>query len=333
MQLESGKIIAIRTALKVGHNKDKTVPETTFMAREMQKRNPTSTPNKIAVTSTIVSSTTTNTTLTTTIMTNSKVTSVTPSRQRNTNHVQFGRNNSISTNKNVQMGTAKPYNLKTNSRNVGATSDGTSVFQGQYPMSNSSSSFDADISDDSQFLEKLGENLTNQQNCEDENIQINKTKETKCSDNVNQSTPSEQKPVLMKSQINQQRSHVEKVNNSVSDTLTNTVSDKPSSVCHSQAQSKCELQIGHPYHNNNTENYSNINSASSYLSHQNYNYNYNLNNNGNYDDTHNVQPGQTAQHTMQPNMMDSHHTERYPHNAQSVSFSIIYSSYIVFEPT
>lgn len=100
MQLESGKIIAIRTALKVGQNKDKTSQEPTFMAREMQKRTTPNPPIKPATgTTTVV--TNTNTTTTATIASGNKTgTPSTPSRQRSTNHVNFGRTNagmSIST--------------------------------------------------------------------------------------------------------------------------------------------------------------------------------------------------------------------------------------------
>lgn len=96
MQLESGKIIAIRTALKVGHNKDKSIQETPFMAREMQKRAITAATTK-SLTSPI--STTANnlgTTTTVTVATTSTKTSIasTPLRSRSTtNHVQFGRSN------------------------------------------------------------------------------------------------------------------------------------------------------------------------------------------------------------------------------------------------
>lgn len=96
MQLESGKIIAIRTALKVGHNKDKSVQETPFMAREMQKRSILAATTKILTspTSTMAnsSSATTSATVATTI-TKTSIAS-TPLRSRSTtNHVQFGRSN------------------------------------------------------------------------------------------------------------------------------------------------------------------------------------------------------------------------------------------------
>lgn len=92
MQLESGKIIAIRTALKVGHNKDKT-QEPTFMAREMQKRSTAIAASKPVTTTTIVAST--NTTTTTTVSPPTKMGQLTtPSRQRGGNHVNFGRSNS-----------------------------------------------------------------------------------------------------------------------------------------------------------------------------------------------------------------------------------------------
>ncbi|XP_031636491.1 uncharacterized protein LOC116349266 isoform X4 [Contarinia nasturtii] len=309
MQLESGKIIAIRTALKVGHNKDKTVPETTFMAREMQKRNPVATSTKVSNTSTIVCPTTSNTTVSTTMLISSKATSITPSRHRSTNHVQFGRNNSVSTNKNVQMGTAKPYNLK--SRNVVTTSDATAILQTQYNTSNSrgnsNSSFDADISDDSQFLEKLGENLAaKHQNSVEDAEQMNKSKELKCSENMIESASNEHN-----TEIKSQKSYLEKVDNGVAETSINTINDEASGACHSE--SKYDVQIGHSYHDSRTENYSNINrtSSASYLPQQNYNYE-NYNSNGNYNDT----TGHMAQHIMQPNMNDSEHPERYSQNNQ-----------------
>lgn len=98
MQLESGKIIAIRTALKVGHNKDKSAQDTPFMAREMQKRSiaassvkssSSSSPDATASTSPIAA-------ITSSVATAGTKTSTvsTPVRSRSANHVQFGRNNS-----------------------------------------------------------------------------------------------------------------------------------------------------------------------------------------------------------------------------------------------
>lgn len=329
MQLESGKIIAIRTALKVGHNKDKTVQEPTFMAREMQKRNPAVTSIKTPGTPT-VSTSSTNATSTGTFMTNSKASTVTtPSRQRGTNHVQFGRNNSVSTNKNVQMGTAKPYNLKPNARNMPTTSDTSALMQGQYPMSNSNSSFDADISDDSQFLEKLGEDLVNQQNSEDDCKRMNKTKETKCPETSIQNIPNEQQSSKVKPQTNQQamQSHVDKVNNGIGDMLPSTINDKSGSMQKSQLQSKPE-HMGLPYHNMQTvENYNSMNNSNggnaNYLSNQNYSYSFNSNNNGNYNDAQNLHPGQAPQHLIhQTNLMGSQQTEKFQATSQHVNYLI-----------
>lgn len=97
MQLESGKIIAIRTALKVGHNKDKSSQETPFMAREMQKRSiAAATTKSIASPTSTTAANNSSATTTSTVATTSTKTSIasTPLRSRSTtNHVQFGRSN------------------------------------------------------------------------------------------------------------------------------------------------------------------------------------------------------------------------------------------------
>lgn len=325
MQLESGKIIAIRTALKVGHNKDKTAQEPTFMAREMQKRNPTVTPIKTPVTSTVTTSSTSATTTGTFAVSSKNSTATTPSRLRGANHVQFGRNNSVSTNKNVQMGTAKPYNLKPNPHNLPATSDTSVMMQNQYPMSNSNSSFDADISDDSQFLEKLGENLANQQNNEDDCKQINKSKENKCPETSIQNISSEQQ-LIAKSQANQQvmLPHVDKVNNGVDDMLPTSTNDRPSNIQQSHTQNKAE-KMSMPYHNvQNAETYNTINNANgnsaNYLTNQNYGYSYNSSNNGNYNDAKNLNPDQAPPHSIhQPNMISSQQAEKFQPNIPHVN--------------
>lgn len=326
MQLESGKIIAIRTALKVGHNKDKTAQEPTFMAREMQKRNPIVTSIKTPGTPT-VSTTNTNATGTGALVTTSKSSTVaTPSRQRGANHVQFGRNNSVSTNKNVQMGTAKPYNLKPSVRNIATTSDTSVMLQSQYPMSNSNSSFDADISDDSQFLEKLGENLANQPSSEDDCKRINKTKENKCPETSMQNITNEQQS-MVKPQTNQQvmQSHADKVKNGVGDMLPTTNNDKLASMQQSQPQNKPE-QMSLPYHNvQSVENYNSMNNSNgnnpSYLSNQPYGYNYNSSNNGNYNDAQSIHPGQAPQHSIhQANMMGSQQPDKFQATVQHVNY-------------
>lgn len=315
MQLESGKIIAIRTALKVGHNKDKVTQETPFMAREMQKRNQTISSIKAPIT-TVVSPSSVNTTGPT------KTPGTAQTRPRGANHVQFGRNNSVATNKNVQMGTAKPYNLKPNARNVAPSSETSVMMQAQYPMSNSNSSFDADISDDSQFLEKLGENLANQQNNEeDAKQQMNKAKENKCSEPIMQTIPNEQQSIV-KNQTNQMmQSHVNKVNNGVGDILPTMVNDKSASMQQSQIQSKPE-QSSHPYMNSNPDNYSSMNSANgnNIPTHQNYNYNYNPTNNGNYNDAQSAQGGKPPQQSMQQtSAVSSQQPDKYQSNTQHVN--------------
>lgn len=344
MQLESGKIIAIRTALKVGHNKDKTAQEPTFMAREMQKRNPTILPSVKTSATSAVSTSNANATGTGTFVTTPKASTVTtPSRQRGANHVQFGRNNSVSTNKNVQMGTAKPYNLKPNAQNMPTTSDASALMQGQYPMSNSSSSFDADISDDSQFLEKLGENLANQQINEDDSKRMNKTNENKCLETSIQNISGEQQSV-MKTQINNQQvmqSHKadSKVDNGVVDMLPTAITDnKSGSMLQSQPQSNPE-QISLPYHNvQNVENYNSGNN-SNYMSNQHYNYNYNSHNNGNYNDAQNLHPGQASQQLIHPtNMMSSQQTDKFQTSIQHVNnfnlenlFQILLITFVYFK--
>lgn len=328
MQLESGKIIAIRTALKVGHNKDKS-QEPTFMAREMQKRTPALTPLKTSTSpSPSASNTTANATGTATFPNNPKnAAAVTTPRGRGANHVQFGRN--TITNKTVQMGTAKPYNLKPNVRNVQTVSDASVLLQSQFPMSNSNSSFDADLSDDSQFLEKLSENLANQKATEDDVKQTNKPKDTKCSEPITQSAQANEQQPNNKNQTNQSmQSHTEKINNGIGDTLTPTmVNDKPNSMQHSQIPNKPET-MNHPYMNSsNADSYGNsMNNASAngqnnYVPHQSYNYNYNnSSNNGNYGDAQSAQQSQTSQQVMhQPNVMNTNQSEKYPRPPQHVN--------------
>lgn len=317
MQLESGKIIAIRTALKVGHNKDKS-QEPTFMAREMQKRNSAIAPLKSTNTSAAGASST-NATGTAAFSTNPKSAVATP-RSRGANHVQFGRN--AITNKNVQMGTAKPYNLKPTARSMASTPDASSLLHSQFPMSNSNSSFDADLSDDSQFLEKLSENLANQKS-EDDGITANKTKETKCPEPIVQSAQLSEPQPNIKNQANQSmQSHSEKVNNGIGDgTLpTMNVNDKPSTMQHTQIPNKPE-QINHPYMKSNTDSYGSMNNAngSNYAPHQSYNYSYSSNNNGNYNDAQNSQQSQASQQTMQTSAMNSNQSEKYPATPQHVN--------------
>lgn len=313
MQLETGKIIAIRTALKVGHNKDKSTQETTFMAREMQKRNPISNPSKSPVSSTALAQGI-NTTETANFSTNSKSNPLTPSRPRGVNHVQFGRNNSVSTNKNVQMGTAKPYNLKSNAPNAPPTLDESSMLRdGQYSMSNSNSSFDADISDDSQFLEKLRENIANQQSSEDD-VKKSTKKENKTSEHSTQNISNEQQPSLEPQKNQSLQLHDDKSNNGNS-IVTNEMQMK----LQSHAQNKPE-QMSLSYGNNSTDNYDNINngngSNANYAAHQNYNYNYNSTSNVNYNGS---QPGQVSKHPMQSsNMMNPQQPEKYQATVQHV---------------
>lgn len=303
MQLESGKIIAIRTALKVGHNKDKL--ETPFMAREMQKRHQPITTMKTPVTTT-VSNVTAKTTGNPILSTASKT--VTAARSRG-NQVQFGRNNNA--NKNVQMVTAKPYNLKPNARTMGAGAD-ASMLPSQYPMSNSNSSFDADISDDSQFLEKLGENLANQQNNHEEPIG-QPIKENKCME------PTKCLQNEEKTQTNQiQPSHTNKVNNGIKDKVP-AAAEKPTNL--QQSQSKPEPVHG-PYNNSNSENANNMNNSNgnNFMPHQNYNYNYNSNNSGNYNETQNQPTVPTSQPSMhQMNIMNTQQTDKYQNTTQHVS--------------
>lgn len=314
MQLESGKIIAIRTALKVGHNKDKSSQEPTFMAREMQKRNPT-----IAMktsNSPTASATSTNASGAVTFPANPK-SGVTTPRPRGANQVQFGRN--AITNKNVQMGTAKPYNLKPNARNVSLTSDASVLLQSQFPMSNSNSSFDADLSDDSQFLEKLSENLANQKNSEEDGKQTNKTNETKCPEqNQNQAAQVAEQQSNIKNQPNQiMPPNADKECNGIGDTLPPiNANDKASNLQHPKISNKPE-QLNQPYMNTNTDNYNSMNNANAngagYVPHQNFNYNYSANNNGNYNDAQSSQQSQTSQQAMhQPNAMNPNLPEKYP---------------------
>lgn len=379
MQLESGKIIAIRTALKVGHNKDKLQQETPFLAREMQKRTPTITPNKVPImpatnTSTTSTSPNANTNVNATLTANvnpsvnanasanantavsgtflaNPKTPTSTARPRGANHVQFGRNNSVAgNNKNVKMGTAKPYNMKSNSRNMTPISD--ALLQGQYPMSNSNSSFDADISDDSQFLEKLGENLVNHQNEEDvKQLQINKPNEkgseTMMQVNLNEQQQQQQQlhpqqqqhhpQTMLKNPTNpMMRSHVDnKVNNGINDSLPTIINDKSPNMQHSQLQNKAE-QINRPYHNSNTGVFNNETTSNgpNFSTHPNYNYNYNST--SSYKDVQgasgvhgqpqgiqnvpNMQPGQAPQDLMhQSNVMSSRHPDKYQNAPQHVS--------------
>lgn len=312
MQLETGKIIAIRTALKVGHNKDKTQQDTPFMAREMQKRGSSAigTTNKVASVTPAVAATQATTgaatataignisnsgnTTGTFTPTNTKTTVNTA--RRGANHVQFGRTNSMAGNKTVQMGTAKPYNMKSNARTPMTTTTPdnptSTMLQGQYPMSNSNSSFDADISDDSQFLEKLGENLANQQNTDDDNDdgtkQMNKLKENKSAEQPmmpgismeqqnqqhHQLQQPQQQTTMMKNQAQNipimQSHHMSKLNNNglVSG---NVGGGDTSNMSHTQVSNKPE-QMNRPFRNSNsngsignTDNYnSNMNNGSSF---------------------------------------------------------------------
>lgn len=365
MQLESGKIIAIRTALKVGHNKDKSQQETPFMAREMQKRTQTVTPNKVpimpatnttttnAVTGVTVNATgnantnvntNANTNAPSTFLANPKTPTTTP-RPRGANHVQFGRNNSVGANKNVKMGTAKPYNMKTNTRNMAANSDASQLMQGQYPMSNSNSSFDADISDDSQFLEKLGENLANQQNEEDsKQMQINKSNEkgseimmkVNLNDQQNQNQNQQQPQSMMKNPTNpMMQSHSDKVNNGINEALPSMMKEKTPNMQHGQLQNKPET-INRPYHNSNTSVFNHETNGPNFSPHPNYNYNYNSTNSfkdvqssvhgaqvvqgaQGVQNTQNLQPGQAPSDLMhQSNVMSSRRSDKYQSTPQHV---------------
>lgn len=145
MQLESGKIIAIRTALKMGQNRKSSSPplKSITSAEDMP---PTPTGSIIGANK-----------------------PATP-RQRNLNHVNFGRAKNI--------GTARPFNAKT----------GDQI--SQYPPSNSNSSFDAEISDDSQIFDRLDAQMSsNSQMLEDESnediISVqNKPVEIKCTETM-----------------------------------------------------------------------------------------------------------------------------------------------------
>lgn len=93
MQLETGKIIAIRTALKVGQNKDKPVTQNSFPQKRIAAASPlkqiTAAGNTITTTSTAGNITTVTATVAAANKTQANVV-----RQRNTvTHVNFGRNN------------------------------------------------------------------------------------------------------------------------------------------------------------------------------------------------------------------------------------------------
>lgn len=309
MQLETGKIIAIRTALKVGHNKDKAQQDTPFMAREMQKRsNALSATNKVTpiapaaattataattgaaagggagATATVTGNTSNSGNTTGTFTATNTKTTVNATR-RGANHVQFGRSNSMAGNKTVQMGTAKPYNMKSNARtsmSAASTPDNatSTMLQGQYPMSNSNSSFDADISDDSQFLEKLGENLANQQHTDDDNDdgtkQMNKIKETTIPMEHQQQQQQQQhhphqqqqQTAMMKNQTQNhpimQSHHMNKVNNGV--VSGNVGGGDTSNMPHTQMPNKSD-QMSRPYRNANSN--GSIGNADNYNSHMN----------------------------------------------------------------
>lgn len=93
MQLETGKIIAIRTALKVGQNKDKPVTQNSFP----QKRIAAASPLKqitAAGNATTTSSSVGNTTTASPSVASANKTQANVVRQRNAvGHVNFGRNN------------------------------------------------------------------------------------------------------------------------------------------------------------------------------------------------------------------------------------------------
>lgn len=339
MQLETGKIIAIRTALKVGHNKDKTQQDTPFMAREMQKRGTApGASNKVAPIAPAVATTgatatgaaatataasggaatvagnTSNSGNTTGTFgaTNAKTTVNTT--RRGANHVQFGRSNSMAGNKTVQMGTAKPYNMKSNSQTSMSASTtpenaASTMLHGQYPMSNSNSSFDADISDDSQFLEKLGENLANQQHTDDGNDdgtkQMNKSKET------NPLEQQKQQTVMMKHQTPNnpimQSHHMNKVNNSVG-------GGDASNMSRTHTPNKPD-QMNRPYRNASSN--GSIGNAD--------NFNSNINNGTNFGgSTAATQPQSQPPAVAQPPPMQNYN---YSYNtAQSSSYSDVQST-------
>lgn len=93
MQLETGKIIAIRTALKVGQNKDKPVTQNSFPQKRIAAASPlmqiTASGN-----ATTTSSTAGNITNATPSAVSANKTQTNVVRQRNAvGHVNFGRNN------------------------------------------------------------------------------------------------------------------------------------------------------------------------------------------------------------------------------------------------
>lgn len=343
MQLETGKIIAIRTALKVGHNKDKAQQDTPFMAREMQqKRSPAtmSGTNKVVPISTVPTATATApaTTATATAANSNTPANAKNARGRGANHVQFGRN------KTVQMGTAKPYTTV-------PTPENASMLGQCYPMSNSTnSSFDADISDDSQFLEKLGED-----NADDSTKHLNKPIENKCVE------PNEQQqqhqlhqphqplhaPMLKNQPQNNstamQSHHINtnKVNNNGGgDSMATLNNDKSNNMTHTHAHT--QMTANKPEHMNR-QSYSNANIGSSggggapppsvdtynsNMNNSNGNYNYgNYNapqNNIGYNDvqsTPNAPSGQSSQMNVhQPNVMNqTRQSDKYSAATQHVS--------------
>lgn len=350
MQLETGKIIAIRTALKVGHNKDKTQQETPFMAREMQKRSPSIggtnkvVPVSVAATATATAPTTTATatlatgtgnvanSATTFTPTNTKTTARGP---RSANHVQFGRNNTMGGSKPVQMGTAKPY-MKSNAR--GSMSAATT------PMSNDSS-FDADISDDSQFLEKLGENLAKSTDDDNDDGQtpMQMNTENKCVEPMMHGN--------MESQQNQphqlhHQNQPHQMNNG--DSMATLINDKSNSMSHTQIANKSDQLNRQSYGNANMGNvpadtYNNNNNNNNAMNHssngqkqpqnsypagatsmQNYNYNqYNAPQNIGYNDVQSTPnaTGQSSQEMMhQSNLMNqTRQSDKYSGAAQHVS--------------
>lgn len=92
MQLETGKIIAIRTALKVGQNKDKPVMQNSFPQKRIAAASPLKQITAAGIATTTGSTVGNTTTVTSTIASANK-TQPNVVRQRNiVSHVNFGRN-------------------------------------------------------------------------------------------------------------------------------------------------------------------------------------------------------------------------------------------------
>lgn len=187
------------------------------------------------------------------------------------------------------------------------SSAAAAMLQG-HPLSNSNSSFDADISDDSQILEKLEENAASQNNQQTHKDEIsnsemmdtnaNKMIETKCPESM----PSEaqmMKHTISQNQLNlsqKSQSNIDKTDNGISDAM-----QAPKNVAASAPQKNVQNtnwpdQANNPYMmttNNNSNNYNkNMGNkcaapfmgnaeCATMMPQQSYNYNYNSNNNMN----------------------------------------------------